>query len=262
MTAPQTLQDLSEHIGIPTDKPKTQADTRLDINADDQFGRGWMFSVEKETMDPVGEFNRIAWPFASDPLKTPTKYVVMLVGRHGQKDLGRVEIDFPQWIKDVRQGLNNWNEAVMGIGQEKFGGSMTVEALFKDPRVLSWAGPRPSPSIKALQAAAAGDRELLGLVELTDQGRALINELPPVDLDQYHPVDAQAASMAPEEIELPQGVPAQPETTITVSPPNTLSDDPAEWTYKQFMSNTLKNGGTMADAALGWNTHKANLNAE
>jgi hypothetical protein len=275
MTAPNTLQG----SGYVFSKAKTQADTRQGLTCMDQHGRYWAFSVERETMDPCSEFNIVNWPVDDDPLRTPGKYIKMMTGAHGQKDLGRVIVDFHQWVADTKRAMNDWNDQIMTIGQEKFGGSMRVEDLFTDPRVLSWAGAKPWPSVEALTSAAKGDQELLGLAPMTSRGAALLNTRVNLDLNRFHGKNELEESVKDLDLNAPStGDNAFGRASVasgaTISPdyiPDELDslpidlDEPLDMgdlTYQDFLKDARSKGQTLADAAAGWKAHKENLNTE
>ena len=267
MTAPETIRTLDSSTEI-YKQPKTQADTRTNLTTKDQHGRAWAFQVEKETMDPCSEFNRVAWPLHSDPLDTPGKYIKMVKDEFGQKSLSRVIVDFHQWVKDTKEGMNDWNDQILTIGQEKFGGSMRVEDLFKDPRVLTWAGSKPWPSVEALTLAAQGDKELLGFVPMTAHGFALLNTKVNLDLNRFHGENAQEESIKELDLNAPSvpqdgAVPEVAELEVEDLPIDL--DAPLDVTglsYPEFLKDGYAKGMALPEIAAGWQAHKQNLNTE
>jgi len=77
-----------------------------------------------------------------------------------------VVVDFDRWIADVDLSLQQWNEAVYAIGEEKFpfASSEERDGWTTNPHILRVVGAKPRWTREQLEKARDGDPELLNIV--------------------------------------------------------------------------------------------------
>lgn len=216
---------------------RTQADQRRDINPLDQFGRKWSMTIEIITGDPTGGIFPAGW---SDPLKTPMKYIKVRRTPEGQSELGRVLVDFPSWVEEIRHEDGLWYQQLYENAIAKYAtiDPAKVATLDRDPFLLRLTGPKPWPSIEVITAAMQGDRGFLGLEPLTPKHRAMLNMSTIEDL--------KAGATMPE----------APVTRDLSTPPES---------YKEFIRWAYETGaappGDLKRVGELWQAHRANLQA-
>lgn len=126
-------------------KVESQRDQRVQITAEDQFGRVWSYAMEKETMDPTGQVSPGNW---TDPMNTPAeKYMMVPPGKFGQKQLGTMSLDWRRWAADQDLALTDWKNGLFRIWLEvKKGLPFNMEQAMNDPDIQHVAGLGSWPS--------------------------------------------------------------------------------------------------------------------
>lgn len=242
---------------------KTQRDDRLPIVAEDQFGRPWMFKIEKKTMEITGDIQPCKWdPSARsagiDPLRTPQKYFHLPRLRNGMPDVGRVRVDYDTWIEDTKVGLRDWVTHLWNTGQQLNPGARTIYEIEKDPRCLHWAGNRPWPSTRILELAKAGNKQLLGLAPLTAETQKLLRQISVEtilrdELDAFSEEEQQAFGL------LKAQTPSSPDQTKAV-PDVTRQFAPVPgMNYQRFIKAAAAAGIPFRQALDRWKAYRSQV---
>lgn len=212
-----------------------QADDRRSLNPRDQFGRLWALCIEVRTGEPTGAVLPAGW---SDPLRTPMHLVTMLKTEFGQVDLGRVQVNFDQWIGEIEHAEQKWYERLHEIALSKYSSldPERVPHLDQDQLLLRLTGPKPFPSSEALKRAKGGEKGLLGMEPMTQEQRALLKMQTLEDLKA--PLPKKAEEHAP----------------VTSGPPDTYQEF-VRWAF------ATEKGMDLTKVAALWKDHRANLQA-
>lgn len=161
-------------------KGKSQADKRRDMNLTDQFGRKWLAAIEKESFEPAGHVTPAGW---TDPLRTPSQYLLIPRDNHGNPQINRCEVDFGRWIADQDQATRDWKIRLWQIGREQQKNAFDPKTAEQDEYLLHLTGPKPWPTPPVLRKAKAGDKRLLGILPLDRHTRILLGLVELEDLE-------------------------------------------------------------------------------
>lgn len=209
---------------------RTQASMRRDINPRDQFGRKWLMTIELVTGDPTGGITPAGW---TDPLATPGHYIKVPKNADGQAELGRVVVNFDQWIADHEEAERVWYAQLHVNARDVYKrlDPTDVAQLEQDKFLLDLTGPKPKPSVEVLKRARAGDRALLGLEAPTLETRRAL------------------------------GAPTLADLKMAPASTGTADDTRVPDTYPEFVSWVFRTGGVrpgdLKSAAELWKAHKA-----
>ena len=214
-------------IGIPTNAP-SQSDKRMDLNAEDQFGRAWLLTIEKATGDPTGQITQAGW---DDPLHTPQVYLKVPRNRFGQPAHGHIEVTFARWITESKADLGIWVQRLYQCAQKFYPSGFDPKTIHEDPLVAQAAGPQPWPPIPVLEAASKGHQGFLGLAPLTEEDRRGLKRQTVEDLLR-------------EVAEVAHGMTPQP------------APSPEPETWPEFLALQRKAGKSAREAASAWNERK------
>lgn len=188
MSGSQTIGvgDISSMVGAGILTRSDQRNQRIDMTAEDQFGRPWALIVEKETQEPTCKPTPAGW---TDHLQTPSKYVKIPKGRHGQRKLGEVFVDFPTWIDEQKQAEQAYDDLKWKVAELKFPNNLPKpEELDTHPIIVNTVGVAPWPSSAALtyiseHADEPIAKEILGLAgELSIEAQVLLGVAKTKDL--------------------------------------------------------------------------------
>lgn len=173
-----TMGDLSSMIGAGIQVQSSQRNQRISMVADDQFGRAWALEVEKETQEPTCLPMPAGWV---DHLATPPKYIRVPRGKHGQRRLGEVHVDFATWIDEQIAEEKRWEDFIWKRAEARFADNLPrPEELESHPLLVKDAGPKPWPSSDVLiyvteNKDAKIAREILGLEsELSVEAKVML----------------------------------------------------------------------------------------
>ena len=134
-------------------KIKLQKDYRRDLNAEDQHGRDWGVTIERETNDPCS-----MRPNFDDPMRTPHKYL-----DYDADDPLVVFIDYRRWAVDNSNLMKQWTQDFHKNGRELHGISYDAAKFLKkpSPELMAVMG-RPPLSTDLIKLAAEGEPQLIG----------------------------------------------------------------------------------------------------
>jgi hypothetical protein len=153
-----------------------QAKYRRTQIAHDQFERPWAQVIEIKTGDPCGSNGH---PFQwTDPLSTPQQYIKVPRDEAKRPMLGRIHIDFDQWIFDLKESYDDWKKFLFQIGKMRYKKTSPEEVAKweDDAYLLEDAGPQPGAQLmhlaiegetrpeQIIKRASEGDDTLLGVV--------------------------------------------------------------------------------------------------
>lgn len=214
----------------------TQQSQRRDIRPVDQFGRKFFGSIEVATGGFTGQINAAGgW---IDPLRTPQKFLGMPGDENGDSQLGRLVVDFPSWITEIKQDEAQWYQSLLEIAGQKYSrlDPNDVPHLENDPFIRGLTGPKPWPSSVVLDAAMQGDRQYLGFEKLDDAHKTALGI----------PLASGAELAARAKVAVPL---ARTESAPIPPPPNT---------YQEFVTWAFKYDGAknLTESAAKWNEHK------
>jgi hypothetical protein len=153
-----------------------QKDWRDDINVRDQYGRLWLVALEKHpdgggSHMPTGQITPAGW---QDPLHTPQEYISVPKGEFGQYDRNKLIVDLKRWVTYQQRKVQEWRSEAIRKGRRLYKNAFTPSMIEDDEVLREEVGPAPWPAVAAIQRAARGDRELLGLRPLGPEGRKLL----------------------------------------------------------------------------------------
>ena len=159
--------------------PKSQADKRRSVRAKDQFGRVWGGSIEIESGDFTGLVDAAGW---EDPLRTPQRFVKMLVTEYGHPDLGRVEVHLDEWIRFQSQSMTDWTHTFFKVGKELYANRFDPKAHSDDEYLLKETGAKPWPSVECIEVLQTPNhpahQALLGNAPLNDAAIVMLGRDP------------------------------------------------------------------------------------
>jgi len=258
------MSDITWTYGLPTG-PTTQPEQRTDMQVEDQFGRRWLYSMENKTMEPTGLIDRVGW---SDPLNTPQKYLRVPRNKFGRPELGKLEVQFGRWIEDQYhelEGEAGWRANLWNIAQQKFPGLTTVEEMEAHPVIRKLAGPKPWPSVEALERAAGGQPCLLGLQPIWQNvrteiamGRAVVKREPVMTPEAIEARALLGWTVAGDTLPAAGAGPATGGVAAVATGGGSPSAPAAE-TWPAFMKRVIAAGEAkdMKEAAVLWKARKA-----
>lgn len=256
---------------MPLQNPKTQRDDRTALNIPDQFGRDWLVKVELKTMQicgdvqpggrwiqtPVGQ-RRDGSPIYSngiDPLRTPQKYLKLLNGRGGRPDITKLHVDFEAWKNDQKRALRDWVTWLWDVGQQLNPGAQNIAEIEKDPRCLHHAGDKPWPSVRILELAEQGNRELLGLAPLQPSTQKLLKQISVEtilreELDAFTPEEQEAYGLL---ARASGGRSGSVSHSSTITGAGTISSEPLPGqTYQQYIKQESGKGIPFPESLDRW----------
>lgn len=138
-------------------KEHFQRDMRRGFNAQDQWGRTWLVTIENATGDPCG-----LTPCFTDPLRTPYIYV------KPEANASRLKVDYDRWIQELRQSRKDWERDFHEIGMALYGDAYNADQALKNPKTAHRQRTGYPPLDPVLvELARDGDKELLGLTKMT-----------------------------------------------------------------------------------------------
>jgi hypothetical protein len=145
--------------------PKSQYDQRRDIVATDELGRPWLVATELKTGDPTGHIypcrGEAEWKGFSDEEIPPQQYLRVPKNKWGQTQSDRLEIDFDRWRDDVSKANDAWRRLFHQIGQKVYKNAFNPEMHKTDEYLLDLTGPKPSPSVEAIDKMIAARKAKL-----------------------------------------------------------------------------------------------------
>src|SRR3990167_1300738 len=113
---------------------RSQADQRRDMVSTDQFGRPWLLTIELKTGDPTGLISPAGW---DDPLGTPQKHLKVPRDQYGQATWGRLEVDFPAWIREIEVAARAWRDELWKIGAHMYKNKFNTKTADQDEYLLT-----------------------------------------------------------------------------------------------------------------------------
>lgn len=131
-----------------------QPDARRPTRFTDQHGRKWSGIIEIKTGAPCSPLSPIGF---NPPLKVPGKYM-----RFDPLEPSSVFIDYAAWIADLEQGKRLWDRKLVARAQTLYG-EQAGKHIRKPPAELLQAVGELPPAVEPVQAAASGNRWILGL---------------------------------------------------------------------------------------------------
>ena len=209
----------------------TQQDWRTDVNPMDQFGRLYLASIEKDTMDVTGGIDKCF----DDPLNTPMKYL-KLERKRGKPVWDSLLVQGKEWIADTVAGEKEWKANLWRIGREMHKQAFKPKEAEQDEYLLSLTGPKPFPSSDALKVAfgkpCAAQRQLLGLDPMGREGRALLGKESLEDMETAHAEERR-------------GIPHEPPASERIAD-----------TWPSFLAARRKEGKSFKEAGELWRSAK------
>ena len=125
----------------------------------DQHDRKWGAFIEIKTGDPTGEIQPIGW---QAPLMPPQKFIHPVRDPDtGQPEAGRLEIDYADWIRELRQAITDYQERLHFFATSLYGekaGEMVQNPSAELRRYMRGDPPYWEP----VYAAMRGDPWVLG----------------------------------------------------------------------------------------------------
>lgn len=170
-------------------KIRDQASKRRSVQMRDQHGRTWAFTIDTDTMTPVGMGGWVDW---APPELPDGKRLIppMRVLSFDPERIGELRIDYEAWKASLERADDDWqqNLSSQAIGMY---GDKAAEAIANPSRELLIAvGARPFP-VELVEACEDEDPWALGLQKPGRGGRTVPRAEPPEDLA------AVLAQMAP-----------------------------------------------------------------
>lgn len=160
-----------------TRRNQDQAARRRSVRMRDQHGRQWGFTIDTETMAPVGAPAAVGWSWPQLPggkvLVPPQKYLVF-----NPEDLGAMTIDYDAWLNDLEQLEEKWEGTLASFATNLYADRAQDVIDAPTPYLLSLCGPRPFPSALVL-AAKDEDPWALGLPKDPAKGSKSRKHEPP-----------------------------------------------------------------------------------
>lgn len=137
----------------------SQAQQRRDMVAMDDLGRPWLLAIELKTGDPTGHIfpcrGEPQWQGYTDEEVPPQQYLTVPKDQWGQPAWGRLEVDLPRWREDVRRATDAWRRHYHELGQKAYKNAYNPETHKDDEYLHDLCGPKPSPSLEAIDKMIA-----------------------------------------------------------------------------------------------------------
>jgi len=225
-----------------------QAGWRQDRNVKDQFGRLWLVAFETGPNRqggsgmPTGQIVAAGW---SDPLGTPQQYIRVPKGEFGEYDKNRLVVDLVRWMRDQKEHEREWRQRFRQAGVKQYKSAFDPKEHAKDELLLDIVGPKPWPASDAIDRAAKGDRQYLGIEPLDRQHREVLGVETLEDLG-YAPTAAYA-----------EPNPALP--PVSAAPP--IETRAERLTWPQFTKKLKADGVPRAEHSALWEAYKAEVGA-
>lgn len=144
-----------------TRKVRDQASKRRSVKMRDQHGRTWAFTIDVDTMSPVGVGAWVGWKPPQLPggrmLIPAHKYLVF-----DPEDLGKVEIDYQAWKQDLERANETWEQVLQSHAVGMYGDKAAEAIEHPTPALLRLCGGKSFP-VELVILAEAGDEWALGL---------------------------------------------------------------------------------------------------
>jgi len=248
------MSDMTDYFSAMGSK---QRDQRVRRFFTDQHGRRFFAWADKDNQRPIGEFVLAdeSGKFVTPPWLPPMNQIKWRSEDSLQFDWGYAALaDFlgsitADWYGEAQRIA----PMIPGCAVPEVGGDV-------DPKLIGIMGGSPPLSPEIPIACEAGEPWLLGvrgakenprLAKILHLGKTVTSTLA---LDTIR----ERVRLMMEQ----QGAAAAPQADLSTVPDEKMSIGAVTVTYKDFLSAALKNGSTMADAAIAWKAHRENLELE
>lgn len=142
-----------------------QANYRQSITYFDQHGRPWLTVIDTQTrtlgskpsIAPCTPFMPQGW---SAPLDVPQKYL-----RIPEGSIGRIEIDYDQWIADAREAERDREDNIRVAAMAMYGQGSAAILKNPTPELLNYIGRGPIPVLFVQAAKSNKNSWILGKMQ-------------------------------------------------------------------------------------------------
>lgn len=135
----------------------SQPDKRRPQRFTDQHGRKWSGTIEIASGMPTGPVTPLDF---EPPLEVPQEFL-----KYDPMEPNFVKIDYAEWIASLTRAKAKWEQKLIIRARTLYGEQAGKYIQKPSPELLDMTGPEPSP-VEPVQAAAAGNRYVLGLTPL------------------------------------------------------------------------------------------------
>lgn len=160
-------------------KLRTQPERRRGQNFLDQHDRPWWATIEIASGESTGGFVPGPWHTVGGArlLPVPMKYVATVPG-----ELGRIAVNYEQWIADYKEASDDYRRTAIDIGRREHKEQFDPTNPFT-ATVVSIIG-KPPMSVEPILAMRQGNPWMLGFTDEVDER---VKRYLPVEMTQDEP---------------------------------------------------------------------------